>query len=118
MRIAGATNATFNLTNVSSRQGGRYSVIVSNFIGSLTSLVAVVNVPPVFVLNGFAESVNGALQFRLDASVSEAAQLQATTNFAQWQPILTNQVPNAPFTFTDTTASNRPLRFYRVVPVP
>jgi len=116
--INGATNASFNLTNVSSRQGGRYSVIVSNFVGSLTSLVAVVNVPPSFVVRGFAENVNGALQFRLNGSATEAALLQATTNFAQWQPLFTNQMPNAPFIFTDTTASNRPLRFYRVVPAP
>jgi len=116
--IIGATNATFTLTNIASTQSGRYTVIVSNFVGSLTSFVAVVNVPPVFVVSGTPQRVNGILQYRVDANASAAAVLQATTNFAVWQPLLTNQAPNTPFTFTDTSASNRPLQFFRVVPAP
>ena len=50
--IAGATNAQLNLTNVQSAAAGKYSVIVSNNSGSITSSNAVLSI------HSFAESVN------------------------------------------------------------
>jgi len=43
-KIAGATNATYTLVNVQLGQQGRYSVVVSNFAGVVTELVATVSV--------------------------------------------------------------------------
>jgi hypothetical protein len=59
-------------------------VIVSNFIGSYTSLVATVNVPRVFVLSGSPVTTAETFRFQLSGDASKPAQLQATTNFTQW----------------------------------
>ncbi len=45
--ISGANNASLNLSNVATSASGSYTVIVSNAAGSVTSLVAVLNVVPV-----------------------------------------------------------------------
>jgi hypothetical protein len=38
--------------------------------------------------------------------------VEGSTNLVTWQPLQTN---SSPFAFTDTSASNHPLRFYRAV---
>ena len=43
--LTGVTNATFALTNVQLAQTGNYTVVVSNVLGSATSLVATVTIP-------------------------------------------------------------------------
>jgi hypothetical protein len=42
--LAGQTNATLNLTNISAGDAGNYTVVVSNFLGSITSAVATLTV--------------------------------------------------------------------------
>ena len=42
--LTGQTNATLNLTNVSAADEGNYTVIISNFLGSITSAVATLTV--------------------------------------------------------------------------
>jgi len=40
--------------------------------------------------------------------------VEISTNLTGWQPLLTSNSPPQPFTFTDTTTSTAPARFYRV----
>jgi hypothetical protein len=55
--LAGATNATLTLTNVSANQGGFYTVTVSDAFGSTASLPAILTVlPPSIVQNGGFET--------------------------------------------------------------
>ena len=42
--LTGETNATLNLTNINAGQAGNYTVVVSNFVGSITSAVATLTV--------------------------------------------------------------------------
>ena len=42
--LNGQTNATLNLTNISASDAGNYTVVVSNFLGSVTSAVATLTV--------------------------------------------------------------------------
>jgi len=51
--LAAATNATLSLTNAQTNQAGPYSVVVSNFFGSVTSSVATLTIltPPVVTNN-------------------------------------------------------------------
>jgi hypothetical protein len=51
--LPGATNNSLSLTNLSFSQSGNYDVIVSNYVGSVTSSVAVLNVQFILV------SING-----------------------------------------------------------
>lgn len=60
--LAGATNATYNITNLSTANIGTYSVIISNAFGAVTSsnaVVALANIPPIAypgVVSGFEDS--------------------------------------------------------------
>ena len=40
--------------------------------------------------------------------------LEATTNFLQWEPVMTNTPEFSPFWLLDAQATNRPYRFYRL----
>ena len=53
--LAGQTNATLTLTNVQTTDAGSYTVVVSNAIGTVTSLAAVlrVNLPPTLAAHFF-----------------------------------------------------------------
>ncbi len=59
-RISGATNATLNLANIGTNDGGNYVLVASNFVGVTTSSVAMLTpvvLPPVFVLSPVSQSV-------------------------------------------------------------
>jgi hypothetical protein len=60
----------------------------------------------------------GIFQLHLAETAGRRFILEASTNLAAWQPILTNSNPGATFDYTDTNASNTPCRFFRVVPLP
>lgn len=55
---------------------------------------------------GFQMQVEGAPGYRY--------LLEATTNFLQWDPVLTNTPTLSPFWLLDPQATNRPYRFYRL----
>ncbi len=58
-KIAGATNAIFNLAKVQSSNAVNYSVVITNVVGSVTSAVAslTVIVPPVFTTQPASQAV-------------------------------------------------------------
>ena len=59
-RISGSTNATLNLANISTNDGGNYYLVASNWVGVTTSSVAVLTpviLPPVFVQMPSSQSV-------------------------------------------------------------
>jgi len=112
--IAGATDDTLSLTNISSDQAGPYIVIVTNSVGSVTSDVAFLTVYltaaaeltlPTISTNQFQFSVTGVPYFNYA--------VQASTNLLDWASIETN---TSPFIFTDTNIY--PRRFYRSLYLP
>jgi uncharacterized delta-60 repeat protein len=76
---------------------------------SVTVGVSTVSAP---ILSGSASSTNGVFKFTLTGTPGASYIVQASTNLVSWLPVYTNI---SPFTFTDTTASNSPSRFYRAV---
>lgn len=116
--ISNATNASYVLTNAVLGSIGGYACIVTNAMGAVTSAVASVSVvfdppqftllnpPPIFGPEGFSvrvESLSGAGPVVIFAS----------TNLADWQPILTNTGGSVQFDFLDPVATNQPMRFYK-----
>ncbi len=90
--------------NVSGFAPGVYAV---NPVPTPAALATLTTAPP----------VTGGFQFTVQANAVQTTLVQATTNLADptsWETIATNLPGNA-FTFTDTNASQFPLRFYRVV---
>ena len=64
--LAGGTNATLTLPNAQTNEAGSYSVIVTNSLGAVTSVVATLTVstnvssPPNFEMSGYATMNGGA----------------------------------------------------------
>ena len=75
--------------------------------------------PPPFI--DPAESrflANGAFQVRIRGVNGQAFQLSASQELLNWSPLATDSLIGGAFDFEDTLATNFPVRFYRVLPVP
>ena len=115
--LAGATNATYNITNLSTANIGTYSVIISNAFGTVTSsnaVVALANIPPIAypgVVSGFEDSQiqiamqgndpdnkqpNQGLSFFITSGPTNGVLNGATNSF------LRTYTPNPNFFGTDT----------------
>lgn len=114
--LAGATNSTFTLTNVQFSDAGAYSIVATNWSGSVTSALASLIVytnaaatltPPILLTNGLQFSITGVTGLNYI--------VQSSTNLADWVSLATNQTP---FTFLDTNAPGFPQQFYRVICFP
>ena len=80
--IAGATNATYALTNAKSASAGVYDVVVGNMVGSVTSLGATVSVNTAVSIT--TQPVSAAVVLGLPASFSVAATGTAPITY-QWR---------------------------------
>ncbi len=59
-------------------------------------------------------STNGAVQFQVFGSISQAYVIQASTNLQQWINVSTNTSLNGEIDFTDSNSGRFGYRFYRV----
>lgn len=64
-------------------------------------------------LSGF--SIPGGWKLQVDGPAGWTYVLQASTDFSDWVPLVTN---TAPFAFIETNATRFPLRFYRTLSLP
>ena len=114
--LANATAATLALADVEAAQSGQYSVRVSNAVGALVTAPANLTVltPPVVmdVVSG-PQSPGAGFQLTLNVDPGFSYDLQATTDFVQWQSIANFNAAGL-FDFTDTASTNYPSRFYRL----
>ena len=114
--IAGETNSTLLLGQTAS--AGSYSVVVSNALGAVTSVPAVLAVaraPLRFDTSPGAMAMTDAgLRVRLlGCSGLSSVVIYASSDLAVWQPILTNSAVTGTLEFQDPLATNSPWRFYR-----
>jgi hypothetical protein len=111
--IAGATNQTFVLTNAQPAQSGTYSIVLSNFAGAATGVVAQVTVtapsPAVELV-----SVANALRVTVAATGTNTLVLESSTNLVDWTPVYTN--PPHSRTAVGFPIGNGLRRFFRVRP--
>jgi uncharacterized repeat protein (TIGR01451 family) len=75
---------------------------------------AVAEVGPVSapVMSGTVYGSGGVFQFDVSGSAGASYIVQTSTNLVDWLPAYTNI---SPYTFTDTSTTNHPSRFYRAV---
>ena len=116
--LLGANNSTMTLNNIQLADAGPYSVVLSNFTGSATGMVANVTVVVPLDLMLTKVQTNGISEFRLTGTASHGFVLQASTNLANWLPLFTNPTPGTPLNFLDVSSTNFPMRFYRAMPWP
>ena len=76
------------------------------------SLVAPASLKP----NGF--TAQKAFKLRLTGQPAMRFTIQASTNFVNWTPLLTNTSATGSFDYTDPKSTNAPRRFYRALMLP
>jgi hypothetical protein len=113
--LVGATDDTLTLLNTSASDIGNYSVVVSNFVSTVTSQNAALTVltPTNSTrLSGLTVSSRGA-QLQLLGTAGRTFTLEASTNLLDWIQLSTAVNPNGTLQFSDS-ATNLARRFYRV----
>jgi hypothetical protein len=117
--ITWATNAVLVLIDLQLTDGGTYSVVVSNALGSLPSVSALLIVNPAGVSLGLYPGLT------IDGAVGKMYGIQFTTDVSvtnSWTSLtnLTLEQPTQLWfdTSADVHSGKQPRRFYRVVPIP
>ncbi len=113
--INAATSASYTKTSVQTNDGGSYTVVASNTSGSVTSVVVQLTVlTQAATLAAPSWTATNTFRLTIARETNFNYIIQANTNLStsNWVSLITNV---APFTFTDTTASNYPMRFYRAI---
>ncbi len=111
--LDGATDSALSLTNISLDLAGEYSVLVTNLVGETTNSALLSVYATAAATLTAAPSPDGS-EFQLTISGVPGFNyvVEASTNFIEWDPILTN---TSPFVLTDDDFTNYPARFYRSV---
>jgi len=114
--LAGMQTNSLNFSPVAAGDAGNYAVIVTNFLGSITSSAAVLNVVPLPPLACY--NAAGSLILAADGgAVGNRFIVLTTTNLmssAAWIPVQTNIIgTNGQIRFTDANPTDS-LRFYRL----
>jgi hypothetical protein len=115
--IPGATNTVLVLTNVQPGQAGNgYTLTATNMFGAATNGPIILGVEP-FAFNTSPTSLQltaNGLQLQVDGVfATNSVIIYASPDLLNWLPILTNPPANGSVLFLDSSATNRPLRFYR-----
>ena len=116
--LPGATSSVLTLTNVHAAGAGSYSVVVTNVAGSVTSAGAnliVTNPSIALSVSSGAGMTPSGFTFQFSAPAGITYIILASTNCQDWAPIATNVALAGSTAFTDTSASNFPSRFYRLM---
>jgi uncharacterized repeat protein (TIGR01451 family) len=109
--LAGATNASLSLTNLTGAEVGLYTVAVSNPAGTLLSTPASLSVINLNLYAGLLIDGLVSRTYRIDYSTD----LSNTNN---WTTLTNLVLQTTPYLFIDTESPQAPHRFYRAVLMP
>jgi hypothetical protein len=115
--IPGATSSSFAISSISTNDAGNYSLVASNSYGSTNSAPAALTVLTSQATLSAPIVTNNAFQLTVSEVTGLRYAVQANTNLTttNWVAIATN---TAPFTVSDSTFTNNPMRFYRALYLP
>ena len=111
VNLAGATNSTLTLTNLTFSKAGSYRVVVTDFYGSATSDTARLNFVglSLYPILTIADAVGSAYRIEVTSDLVNTNVWTTLTNFT---------LPSSPFDFIDKSTPQPLRRFYRAVPLP
>jgi hypothetical protein len=109
------TSSTLTLSNVKTNQSGVYTVTVTDRNGSTNSAAQLKVYASAAAKLAPAAHAAGQYSLTVDEVPGCRYVVQASTDFVNWVPVLTN---TAPFTYVDTNAGQFGQRFYRSVYAP
>jgi uncharacterized repeat protein (TIGR03803 family) len=117
--MAGATNNSFTVQNVSSQSAtnAQFQVVVTNAWGSVTSSAVSLTLPLPPKISAISSLNGGNCTLILQSQPNSTNRLWATTNITinQWQVIATNVTDsNGLAQYLDTNTAGTPQKFYRL----
>jgi uncharacterized repeat protein (TIGR01451 family) len=112
-RIPTANSSVLGIDNVTLADAGIYYVTVRNSSGTVTSSNAVLTVLSAPLKFTSASMTTNGFTILLSGPAGSNYVILASANLKDWTPVSTNAAPTGSATFTDTTATNRSLRFYK-----
>lgn len=115
--MVGETNVSLMLADFDAFHAGTYSVVLSNFVDSVTNTVAHVaqSGPP--VLQSRLDESGGGADFVVMASADMPFALETAVILdGPWSAVATNPVPCFPLSFTNFNILPDAQRFFRAVP--
>jgi len=115
--IPNATNSSLTMTNFQPANEGSYRVVVSNFVGSVTSATALLLLDAPLRFGSFSFG-GGQFNLQVVGQWNTNYVVEASINLTNWIPLGTNSAPNGIWNFLDTGSSNFNQRFYRALPSP
>jgi hypothetical protein len=118
--IAGASGSNYTKTNAQAADAGNYSVVVSNFFGTATSMNAVLTVDaasgPLAIQSITPTDGVITLSWRARAGTVYRVQFTDDLAFAEWQDLVPDVTATGPTaSATDTPPGTH--RFYRILVV-
>ncbi len=114
--LDGATDSALILTNITLEQAGQYVVTVTNIAGAATNSASLTVFSTAASTLTVLPLLNGEqFQFTVSGVPGFNYVIEASTNFIDWEPLVTN---TSPFTLTDDQTTNYSARFYRSVYTP
>lgn len=114
MLLPGATNPALSFTNFQATNAGTYSVIVSNFAGMITNVVAVVSPAPEMRLNYSMVVTGGVPRVQLKGPLTNQIAIEATSDLINWSEVRVYDHV-MPFDFVDMDSRALPQRYYRAM---
>ena len=116
--IPGAVGPRLTLTNPQTANSGTYHAQVSDGTITINSSNALVRVFTRFTLAPPRFTNNSSFSFSLGGDSGQYYLLEYSTNLTTWLPLATNLAIAGEAAFSDTSISNQPGRFYRVILLP
>jgi hypothetical protein len=122
VNVAGATNATLTLNNILSSEAGNYTVVMSNYVDSITSSAGQVTVLPGPAISSIQNlGPSQGIQLNYSGPAGYAYTIWASTNVSlapiesKWTKLESGQTfSGGTDTYPDSTASTRTSRFYLI----
>ena len=113
--IVNATNASLTVVSPQTTNAGNYSVIVSNFLGAVTSTnAALAIIPPLPAQFQSATLLaDGTLQLIFNGDSAWSYTVETSTNLAAWTTLTNLTSASGSFYVTTGAVTNGPCRFYR-----
>lgn len=112
----GATKSAYTIPAATLGNVGRYSVRIRNNGGTVTSsdaTLSVIKSTPLTIVSG--RMMTNGFELQLSGPISSSYVILASTDLENWSAISTNSAPTGSVVFTDATATDHPVRFYRAI---
>jgi hypothetical protein len=105
--LQSGTNSSLTLPVVFTNNAGKYTVVITNSYGAVTSAVATLTVtipttpPQIMVSDGYFGFLTNQFGFNLSGAFGQTIVVDGSTDLVNWTPLFTNTVSGNPFYFCD-----------------